>query len=100
MSGTYNVNIQCDNCDFEGQTTLPRGTPVSHSMTCPNCGCKSAHKQTTKIVPFPRPRIPPPNKPLPWTDEWNPPPTPYKATQPSPYEVRMDVSTAPLKLAD
>lgn len=99
MSNTYTVEIVCDNCDFVGEKTLPKGTAASHSMECPYCGCKTAHKQTNKTVAPTYPRFPKPPKPLPWVDDdWTRPSPPiekmpYVSTKPAPRQI-LDISSA------
>lgn len=48
---TYKVLVYCNNCNYNGNIEILKGTPVPDNMKCPNCGCKSCSKQ-----PFARPR--------------------------------------------
>lgn len=36
--GIYTIKVQCGNCDFSGEVTPPKGTPL-RLLPCPNCGC-------------------------------------------------------------
>lgn len=67
LKGTYTVPIECSNCDYNGTAELPKGTPASSVTTCPNCGCKTAHKRGPKdILPFVPRRVVPSPFPRPW----------------------------------
>lgn len=45
QTDSYEVRVVCDNCDYEGMLSLPKGTPVASNMLCPNCGCNYANKR-------------------------------------------------------
>jgi len=49
MSNTYSINITCSNCDYAGSVDIPKGTPVSSSIKCPNCECDTARKNPEKV---------------------------------------------------
>jgi len=63
-ANTYTLHVTCDNCDFYGEVTLPKGTAAGHSIECPNCGCKTARKPSKTVQPI-YPIYPPLPKPLP-----------------------------------
>lgn len=92
-ANTYTIHVQCDNCDFYGEVSLPKGTPAAHSIECPNCGCKTAHKPSVKHIPLPRLPYPPPiPKDKPRIDDWfpkepKPDRIPYISTSPAPRQV-------------
>jgi len=43
--GTYEIEVYCDNCDWEGNVDVPKGTPapyeepVGNIARCEHCGC-------------------------------------------------------------
>ncbi len=43
MGETYKVKVYCTNCNFQGETDIPKGRPVS-DHPCLNCGTKSLKK--------------------------------------------------------
>ena len=43
MIATYTITVECDNCDYEGEAEIPKGTKVADG-DCPNCGCQTVVK--------------------------------------------------------
>jgi len=92
-ANTYKIHVTCDNCDFYGEVQLPKGTAASHSIECPNCGCKTAHKPPVKRLPsIPFPLYPPFPKPKRIDDWWTT--TPKEEVIPKP-EWRYDPNALP-----
>ena len=40
----YEINVQCNNCDFKGNIEVKKGTKIEDEK-CPNCGCQTITKQ-------------------------------------------------------
>jgi hypothetical protein len=40
---TYQIGVVCENCDFRGETSIPKGTLVKDAP-CPKCGNKTLRK--------------------------------------------------------
>lgn len=47
---TYSIEVACHNCDYRGETQIPKGTPVGGSP-CPNCGCQTVAKSLPAVTP-------------------------------------------------
>ncbi len=89
---TYRVQVQCDNCEFDGQAEVERGRTVPKVLECPRCGCMTAHKPTKPLVV---PAVHPRKRPWDPTPDWhtlevvvvNPPAVPKPVPKPfAPYE--------------
>jgi len=50
---TYELEIECSNCDYRGKKELPFGEEAASGMGCPNCGCKTASKTPPGRHDFP-----------------------------------------------
>jgi len=48
--GTYTVEVWCNNCEWEGEVELPKGTavpwaaPLERLARCGNCGCETLER--------------------------------------------------------
>lgn len=66
---TYEIAVQCSNCDKSGSASIPRGTPVPGAIECPHCGCKTASKSkpiaSAKFAEMARERTWPPQPMIP-----------------------------------
>lgn len=40
FSTTYDMQVQCSNCGYEGTIQIPKGYMV-YTQKCPNCTCKT-----------------------------------------------------------
>lgn len=49
-TGTYEIDVACQNCNHRGKTKIPKGTPVVGSA-CPNCGCQTVVKSMPDVAP-------------------------------------------------
>jgi predicted RNA-binding Zn-ribbon protein involved in translation (DUF1610 family) len=49
MSETYKIHCVCENCGYNGEKELPKGTPVPNKFLCPNCGCETAKCPAKKV---------------------------------------------------
>lgn len=83
---TYSVNVVCSNCDHQGIVNIPKGMVIPDKITCPNCGCETARKDTSPCHPHILPFKPvKPCLPRPWT--WDH--IPHKE-KPNPYTLNFE----------
>lgn len=50
---TYSIEVACNNCNYRGETQIPKGTLVGGSP-CPNCGCQTVVKSLPDRAEAPR----------------------------------------------
>lgn len=48
VGNSYNADVQCDNCGFKGDISIPMGNTIQ-SVPCSMCGCKELMR-THKIM--------------------------------------------------
>lgn len=44
LRGTYEINLNCSNCDYKSLIRIPKGTKIEdwisqYKAKCKNCGC-------------------------------------------------------------
>jgi hypothetical protein len=56
MKEKYEVNIECNNCNYIGTVSIPKGEVVPSTIKCPNCECETAHKlHNLPFINYPKP---------------------------------------------
>lgn len=68
---TYTVNVECSNCQRDGQIQVAKGTLVPEVSVCPTCGCETAKPKCLKPYTIGWPSIP--RKPIDWGNSWGNP---------------------------
>ena len=58
VTSTYQIPIQCSNCNYNGTADIVKGELVPSAILCPNCGCETAKKREPPILPIIKPAKP------------------------------------------